>query len=94
MSEVTDFVAVFIGRMMQTATDDEVRNGMTIQAFSHEGVTMPERFVDGIDKSHRNAWIEPGRHAQLFATREEAEAFIASQTERQSGWMVIPRITR
>ena len=88
---IRDFVAVFMGRLMVTATDEEVANGMDIQAFTHEGVSLPARHVSGIDSSHRGVWIEPGRSARIFATHEEAEAFIASQTIRQSGWIILPR---
>lgn len=92
--EPTEFVAIFIGRMMQTATDEEVEKGMKIQGFSHEGVIQPNKFITDLDKTHRNVWIERGRKARVFSTLEEAEDFIAKQTVRKSGWAVIPRIGR
>jgi hypothetical protein len=90
--ESVDFVAVFLGRLFINATPEETRTGVTIPAFEHEGMSMPERFVDGISLSHRGIPAEPARPARLFKTKEEAEAFVNSQIVRRSGWTVIPRV--
>lgn len=90
----TDYVAVFIGRMFRHATDEEVRDGMTIEAFEHEGVSMPERFITGWSGTHRMIAVEPGHDARIFSSREEAEAFIETITVRRSGWSVIPRVSK
>jgi hypothetical protein len=91
-SEPVDFVAVFLGRLFINATPEETKTGLTIPAFKHEGMSMPERFIDNISLSHRGIPAEPGRHCAVFRTREEAEEFINSQTVRRSGWTVIPRV--
>lgn len=92
MSERTikDFVAVFFPLTI-TATKDEIVNGLHIPAFEHEGFVGHEHVVTGIMAGHNNVTIERGRQSRIFSTHAEAEAFIASQTVRQSGWMILPR---
>lgn len=87
---VKDFVAVFFPLTI-SATKDEVANGLHVPAFEHEGFVGEAHVVTGIQAGHANVTIEPAPAARMFPTREEAEAFIASQTVRQSGWMVLPR---
>lgn len=87
---IIDFVAVFFPLTI-TATKEEITNGLTVPAFEHEGFVGEEHVVTGIVAGHNNVTIEPSRKAQMFATREEAEDFVARQTVRQSGWMILPR---
>lgn len=90
---IKGFVAMFVPLTI-SATPEEMGpkgTGLFVPAFEHEGFVGEEHLVTEIPVGHGTITIEPGRAAQEFPTREEAEAFIASQTVRQSGWMVIPR---
>jgi hypothetical protein len=90
---IKDFVAMFIPLGI-AAFGDELGakgTGIDVPAFTHEGFTGEAHHVSEIMPGHGFVTIEPGRKAERFPTREEAEAFIAAQTIRQSGWIVVPR---
>jgi hypothetical protein len=90
---IKDFVCVFIPLGI-AAEGDELGHkgtGIDVPAFTHEGFTGEAHHVSEIMPGHGFVTIEPGRKAEMFDTREEAEAFIAGQTVRQSGWIIMPR---
>lgn len=90
---VKDWVAMFVPLAITAHLHEAGAKGegLNVPAFEHEGFVGEAHKVTGIPEDHRCVTIEPGRRCAVFATREEAEAFVAAQTVRQSGWMVVAR---